>query len=115
MGARLPRTFRLFAALMLAVIGLQATPAQPLPTQQSHGSAFSADTHELALPVRKEAASEVALPAIVPVLPPQTWAAKIRPRLAVAEPKGAHHQTDPPLRPEPLRRSPAPRAPPATS
>ena len=116
MAKLLPLTFRAFLTLVLGVIGFQAMPAQPFAPLFTHGSAFSASTEELALPVRRESAGEVRLSPVQPTLFPE--AVPLLSLIEAAELEslaGPHHQTDPPLRPEPLRRSPAPRAPPELS
>lgn len=45
----LPVVLRLWAALLLAVIGLQATAPVAATLHQTHGSAFSAATYEMAV------------------------------------------------------------------
>lgn len=60
---------RLFLALLLATIGVQAVPFGKIDIEQRHGSAFSAATAELAVAVRSEPLPlRVLLP--VPALPP---------------------------------------------
>lgn len=60
--------FRLLAALMLATIGLQATPARPVLPLRDHGSAFSASTAEVAVAARRERAEEVRVVEQAPAL-----------------------------------------------
>ena len=68
-------SLRLWAAAMLAVIGLQAIPVHSLPERPTQGSAFSASTVDVALAAREVAANEVALdpvpephhPAVIPI------------------------------------------------
>jgi hypothetical protein len=108
-------SLRLWAAAMLAVIGLQAIPVHSLPERPTQGSAFSASTVDVALAAREVAANEIALdpvpephhPAVIPISAP------VQPALQSAW--RAHRQTGPPLRPEPLRSGPGPRAPPLQS
>ena len=108
-------SLRLWAAAMLAVIGLQAIPVHSLPERPTQGSAFNASTVDVALAAREVAAHEVALdpapephhPAVMPISAP------VQPALQSAW--RAHRQTGPPLRPEPLRSGPSPRAPPLQS
>lgn len=60
---------RLFLALLLATIGIQAIPFGKIDVEQQHGSAFSAATSELAVAARAEPLPlRVILP--TPALPP---------------------------------------------
>ncbi|MFC4294299.1 hypothetical protein ACFO0A_04415 [Novosphingobium tardum] len=63
-----PALTRLCAAFLLLTVGLQATPAMAIPLDRGHGSAFSAQTLDVALtaPRRAIAAAVAPLP-----LPPQ--------------------------------------------
>jgi len=107
-----PSLLRLVAALLLAMVGLQAGVPAAQPLQVVHGSAFSADTLEVALaahrraePARQALTQEPALPptALVPVPLPA------RPDISLPAPRPA--STAPPAR-ELIARRPAPRAPP---
>ena len=114
MGPKLLLSLRLWAAAMLAVIGLQAIPTTALPTHVTHGSAFSASTQELSLGARRVEAGEVQVapqPQPLPHLP----ALPVERLLVAAEsadPWPAHRQTGPPARPIPLYGGATPRAPP---
>ncbi|HEY8604005.1 hypothetical protein [Tsuneonella suprasediminis] len=113
MTGSFPRMTQWFAALLLAIIGLQAMPPSPVPVRVEHGSAFSASTVEVALPIRREATSETREIAKAPALVPQTPG----PRLAWSVPVVQAHwpanwQTAPPPPFRPLKSPPAPRAPP---
>lgn len=61
---------RIWAILLLAVIGLQATQPPAAPLETTHGSAFRAATYEVALSTvrRTEVAAEAQAPS--PGLPP---------------------------------------------
>ena len=113
MGRHLFLSVRLWAAAMLAVIGLQAIPVHSLPQQPTSGSAFSASTQEVALAARRAGVAEVRL-APVPVPHPPTEVVRDN-ESAPLTPEGwpANRQTGPPLRPLPLRGGPTPRGPPA--
>jgi len=117
MIAALPRLLfvRLLGALLLATVGLQAGVAglaavAAAPLERTHGSAFSASTHEVALaaqrrvePARLAVAPEPHRPNLVPARPPA--------RLLPARPAPRPASTAPPAR-EDIARRPAPRAPP---
>lgn len=108
----LPRLLlvRLCALAMLLAVGLQAGAPFAAPLERTHGSVFSATTHEVAL--KTERRGEVVRIAIAP-----------EPRLSVLEPVAAPapqlaepaplrpFSTGPPAR-EDIARRPAPRAPP---
>ncbi|MFN6934465.1 MAG: hypothetical protein ACK4NZ_04870 [Tsuneonella sp.] len=112
MSRSLLLSLRLWAAAMIAVIGLQAIPAQALPDQPTHGSAFSASTVDVALAAREVAVDEVAIdPAPVPH-PAEAIANHASVQRALQSAWGTHRQTGPPLRPLPLRGGPTPRGPP---
>ena len=80
---------RFIAGLLLAVVALQATPAQPLSGTVDRGPAFSASSVEVALAPRRDIARELravpvplpprpamlALPAAVDMLPQPVWPA----------------------------------------
>lgn len=115
MLARLPslKLVRLWAALLLAAIGLQATASAGPSLEKTSGSAFSAATYEVALYVqrgervqRQAVAPQlpVALAAVIANLPASTEALAARPTLRP-------DSTGPPLR-EIRSWKPAPRAPP---
>jgi hypothetical protein len=63
---------RIFVVLMLAVTALQAVPARPLPLHPDNGPAFSASSVEVALPARRELATELK---VAPIPPPLTGGA----------------------------------------
>lgn len=114
MGPKLLLSLRLWAAAMLAVIGLQAIPTTALPTHVTHGSAFNASTQEQSLGARRAEAGEVQvapqpqpLPQL-PVLPIE----RLRDSAEDAAPWPANRQTGPPARPIPLYGGATPRAPP---
>jgi hypothetical protein len=70
MLARLPSLMlvRLWAALLLAAVGLQAAGPAPAATfEPTHGSAFTVDTHEVALLVQR--GDRVVRQALQPPLP----------------------------------------------
>lgn len=60
-------TFRLWAALLVAIIGLQATAPTVPSTHKTDGSAFSASTYEVALYVQR--ADRGQRQAVVPLMP----------------------------------------------
>jgi len=108
----LPRLLlvRLCALAMLLAVGLQAGAPFAAPLERTHGSAFSATTHEVALKterrgevVRLAVAPEPRLPVLEPVAPPVLQLAQPAPRRPFS--------TGPPAR-EDIARRPAPRAPP---
>ena len=105
-------SLRLWAAAMLAVIGLQAIPTHSLPERLMQGSAFSASTQEVSLAARRAGVAEIRL-APAPVPRPPTEQVSEDESLAIAPTTWpAHRQTGPPLRPLPLRGGSAPRGPP---
>lgn len=53
------RLFRVLIALLLATIGLQATPSRPVSLELDHGSAFSATTVDVAVAERRQWSVEV--------------------------------------------------------
>lgn len=62
---------RLVAALLLALVTLQATPAHAIPHAPDRGPAFSASSIEVALAPRRTAATEVRMaPIPLPARPP---------------------------------------------
>ena len=108
----LPRLLlaRLVGAALLLAVALQAAMPFAAPLQRTHGSAFSATTHEVALAgqrrgevVRAVVAPEPRLPALVPVAPLGTALAAL--------PAPRPQSTGPPAR-EDIARRPGPRAPP---
>ena len=118
MFAAFPRCFRLIAALVLAVIGVQATPAQAVPIVVQHGSAFSASTAEVAVLIRRDCEATrraiVKLPAAMPQATVPVAALVPRPEpTAAAWPD--NRQTGPPPPARPPRTPAAPRAPPILS
>ncbi|GGE00026.1 hypothetical protein GCM10011515_19780 [Tsuneonella deserti] len=86
MAGFLPSLLRLrvVASLLLAVVALQATPAQPLPVSPDKGPAFSASSAEVAVVARRAQLAEPR-PQVQPdPLPPPPLA------LALAQPRLAH-------------------------
>ena len=61
---------RAIASLLLAVVALQATPAQPLPLVRDEGPAFCASSTEVAVAVRRVQLAEVRAQAQPDPLPP---------------------------------------------
>lgn len=111
----LERQFRVLLAIMLGVVLVQATPSGELPIHRDHGSAFSAATYELALPVRRES-SEIANPSFVHRLagaPSSEIPFRLYP-LAEPEAPLPPRQTGPPA-PPPRLYVAFPRAPPVPS
>lgn len=105
---------RLICALLLALVGVQAGVPTAQALQVAHGSAFSADTHEVALSAQRRV--EAARPQLAPqpLLPGPATAlvpAPRRPAFAPAVPRLLPFSTAPPLR-ERIARGPSPRAPP---
>lgn len=102
---------RLLVLLMLLVVALLATPSKPIPIYLDHGSAFSASSAEVALPIRRDLVGDVK---IVPA--PATLDHEIHWQVPWASPIDVrtwpvNHQTDPP-EPRPRLSDSAPRAPP---
>jgi hypothetical protein len=119
MPARLPSLMfvRLWAALLLATIGLHAaTPAPAAAFERTHGSAFAANTHEVALIVQR--GDKIARQAVEPQPRPLPLLAAatatfrpVREAAGSPDPMPLPAATGPPLRP--IRSwKPAPRAPP---
>lgn len=114
---RLPSlTFlRLWAALLLATIGLQASVPAAASSEKTHGSAFAATTFEVAVLIPRDARALRQVLAPLPLaLPPLAVPASEVPArvLTVPEPPAAHPDaTGPPLR-HIHSWEPAPRAPP---
>jgi hypothetical protein len=117
MPARLPFPIlaRLWAALLVVAIALHAAMPSSAPSfERAHGSAFAANTHEVALFAQR--ADRVARQAPVPVpLTPAAPAAEPRPAHRIALPNLSAPRPDstgPPLHELGAWR-PAPRAPPS--
>jgi hypothetical protein len=115
MLARLPslKLVRLWAALLLATIGLQATASAAPSLEKTSGSAFSATTYEVALYVqrgekvqRQAVTPQPLLPAAVAIL-----SVPVRTAELADKPVLRPDSTGPPLR-EIQSWKPAPRAPP---
>lgn len=103
---------RLFAALLLATIGAQAALPLAPPLERTHGSAFSASTHEVAVSSQRRA--EALRPALAP-LPrlPAPQAEPVAPRpFALAPPIAPRPSSTGPPQPAILATRAAPRAPP---
>jgi hypothetical protein len=111
---RLPRSMlvRLLAALLLATVGLQATAPITTPLERSHGPAFSASTHEVALAAQRRAEPARLTAAPHPLPPTPTPLAPRASRLPATPPE--RPQSTGPPQPAPLALRPAPRAPPST-
>lgn len=114
----MPRWIRLpfgplMAALLMAMIAIEATPAAPVSHTLDRGPAFSASSFEVALAPRRTVTGEIRLaPAPLPERGPQQPALSKAPVLP--EPAWeAHRQTGPPL-PVPRRTLASPREPPLT-
>lgn len=108
---QLPRSlFGLWAALLLAVVGLQATTPIAAPLEPAHGSAFSATTFEVALAAQRRADPARHAPLPLPPAPPQLQSLAAAAFLVpVPAPRPA--STGPPPR-DILAFHPAPRGPP---
>jgi hypothetical protein len=114
MFGRLPSLtiVRLWAALLLAAIGVQA--AQPFDTalKPSHGSAFSAATYDVALaPQRRGEEAQTALTPLPPAPPQIAVPIAASSAILAPQPMPRPDATGPPALPI-LSRQPAPRAPP---
>lgn len=86
----------LMAALLMAMIALQATPAAPIPHDPDRGPAFSASSTEVALAPRSALAGEIRS---VPVPLPGRPSPELVPLAALALVQHswpAHRQTGPP-------------------
>lgn len=110
----LPRLLlaRLIGAVLLLTVALQAGTPFTAPLERTHGSAFSATTHEVALASQRR--TEAARPVLAPE--PRLPAPTIQPiPLALTQlpllPAPRPASTGPPAREE-IARRPAPRAPP---
>ena len=102
---------RWIAVALLAVIALQALPAQAVPPALDRGPAFSVSSVEVALPPRREVRADVRVaPVPLPPRPAIEWATPGE-RLVRAEPWPAHRQQAPPANP-PRRSIASPREPP---
>lgn len=115
MLAALPRllSVRLLAALLLAVVGLQAGGPMERVLERGHGSAFSASTQEVALAAQRRTETVRHSVAPMPVVPAPVQALSAPAPLpalpALPAPRPA--STGPPA-PNVLSLKPAPRAPP---
>lgn len=112
MPARLPSLtlLRLWAALLLAAIGLQAGQPFQAPLEARHGSAFSAATYEVAIAPQRRAEAQRVIPAVPLPATEREVAPRPQARFA-ANPPARPDSTGPPAR-QILLRQPAPRAPP---
>jgi|GEM_PF-1595517 hypothetical protein len=116
MLARLPLliVIRLWAALLLVAIGLQAATPVGAPLEQRHGSAFSAATYEVALAFQRNERSETReslIPQPVPPVSVQAAPVRVEPATLAVAMAPRPDSTGPPL-PESLSWHRAPRAPP---
>lgn len=114
MLARLPSLIlvRLWALLLLACITMQAGKPITTPLEQSHGSAFTALTYEVALSPRRGEDAAAQFQALSPAIPIETrdWANSIEPVPKTQNPPRPD-STGPQIRDVQSWR-PAPRAPP---
>lgn len=112
MFARLPSLMlvRLWAALLLAAIGLQAAQPFRAPLEARHGSAFSATTYEVAVAPQRRIEARQALPLPAPPVERAVTPPSPRPALVFA-PAPRPDSTGPPID-NILIRQAAPRAPP---
>jgi hypothetical protein len=101
---------RLCALAMLLAVGLQAGAPFAAPLERTHGSAFSATTHEVALSGERRAEVARAVAAPQPHLPLAVSLPLPIPALATP-PAPRPFSTGPPPR-EDIARRPTPRAPP---
>jgi hypothetical protein len=108
----LPRLLlvRLLGVLLLATVGLQAGSPFAAPLERSHGSAFSATTHEVALTEQRRAQAQRIAPA--PLVPVPARLPLVRAQALPDQPAPRPASTAPPAR-EDIAWRPAPRAPPA--
>lgn len=108
---------RALAALLLAVVGAQAVPAQPVGIERHRGSAFDISSLEVATPPALRNTGDGEVRRIEPLPPPPIPVARIVvPAIAAALPGASIRlpaQTGPPLARELASLSLAPRAPPA--
>lgn len=104
---------RWIAVALLAIIAVQALPAQAIPPALDRGPAFSASSIEVALAPRREVRADVRLaPVPLPPRPAVEWA-KPGELTVRAEPWPAHRQQAPPTT-SPRRSIASPREPPLT-
>jgi hypothetical protein len=84
------------AVLLMAMIALQATPAEPIPQTLDRGAAFSASSIEVALAPRRDLASETRFAQVpLPTRPAQPL--MLVAALALTQQAWpAHRQTGPP-------------------
>lgn len=107
--------FRLVLAIMLGVVLFQTAPSGDLAMQRDHGSAFSAATVDLALPVRSAGPQITTVaPEPLPAIPPTVAFAIARADIAITQTMPRPCQTGPPTRPPRLPAT-SPRAPPLTA
>lgn len=107
---------RALAALLLAIIGLQAVPVQAVGIERHHGSAFDISSVDVATPTALRKASGGEVQRIEPLPPPpipvvRTAAPAVAPAAAWARTE-LPAQTGPPIAREFASLSLAPRAPP---
>lgn len=108
----LPKALRLWAALLLAAIGLQAAAPIGQVLETRHGSAFSATTAEVAVAPQRRIEADHQAPLALPTIVPVAFTAMPAPAFALpASWPSRPDSTGPPAR-EILTRQPAPRAPP---
>lgn len=116
MAIRLPSNIwlRLWAAVLLFAVGLQAAEASDQPLESRHGSAFSATTDEVAIAPQRyvEAIRQIAAPdpAIPPILAVRR--AITKPQFVAEITPLTPRATGPPLL-DIIARDIAPRAPPS--
>jgi hypothetical protein len=105
---------RLCAALLLATIGAQAFRPVAAPLEQTHGSAFSATTYEVALLVQRSERSsrQEAVPQPLPPVSRPTEPVALNVATLPAWPAPRPSSTGPPPLGDIHSWKPAPRAPP---
>lgn len=114
MPDRLPHLtmIRLWAALLVTAIGLQAAEPFRAPLEQTHGSAFSATTYEVVISPRRGDDGAVQISALSPaLLPDQATVTPSGNKTLAHVPAPRPDSTGPPRR-ELSSWRPAPRAPP---
>lgn len=102
---------RLWAALLLAAVGLQAAQPFHAPLEVRHGSAFSAATADVAVAPQRRIEVQRALPAMPAPPPVAVEHALVAPAFLPETPSPRPDSTGPPARVI-LARQPAPRGPP---
>lgn len=114
MFARLPSLtlVRLWAALLLAAIGMQAAQPFRAPLEARHGSAFSATTYDVAVAPQRRVEGRQAPPLALPTPPVERAIAPPSPRPALVFASAPRPDSTGPPIDDILIRQAAPRAPP---